>query len=623
MKTYWKILLTVLPLVLFFLFLSVGTTYYFSRKALMGLAETWLETRLTEALHIAEEQMAILQRYGLESVPASIKMAKMDAGSAIAAIDVGEKGFVFLVSKQGVVTLHPDETMVGRDVRGTAWFAEIERGENRLIQWGPGNANIAMYAYFEPWEWIVLATSPKKEVYGVADKMKPFVLYLALLGSIAMSIALAFMTRRLTRPLRYLTVGADRIGKGDLQTRISIPGRDEFSHLAEVFNQMAAELQHTLTTLKQREEHFRSIIENASDIVTILNADGAITYASPSIERILGYRSEDLIGSSAFTMMHPDDRKEIERLYREEMASPSEMKPVEFRMRHGDGTWRTLEGTSMNMLDHPAVGGFVINSRDISERKMALEALHESYQELEQRVQDRTTQLYSINKELQEFAFVVSHDLKAPLRAISQLTHWISEDYAAAFDREGREMMDLILKRVKRMDGLIEGVLSYSRIGSIREQSETLDLNTLVSELIENAMPPPHIQIGIDGELPVVQRDPIRMEQVFQNLIDNAVTYMDKPEGVVKIGCADEGSQWKFTVSDNGPGIDSQYHDKIFQIFQTLSPRDEHESSGVGLTLVKKIIEHNGGTIWVTSEPGQGTTFYFTLPKRENRHAAA
>ncbi|MEK6195373.1 MAG: ATP-binding protein [Deltaproteobacteria bacterium] len=497
MKTYWKILLTVLPLVLFFLFLSVGTTYYYSTKALTSLAETWLETRLAQASTIAEEQMEILHRYGLDAVPASIEKAKMDAGAAIASIEVGELGFVFVVNTQGVVALHPDEDMKGRDVSGEAWFAEIMRGERELVHWGQDNANMAMVAYFEPWEWFLLATSPEKEIYGVANKMKPYVFYLAIIGSIAMSIALMFLTRELTTPLMLLTAGADRIGKGDLKTRISIPGRDEFSHLADVFNQMAAELQTMLTTLQR------------------------------------------------------------------------------------------------------------------------------SHQELELRVQERTVQLKSINKELKEFAYVVSHDLKAPLRAISQLTHWVSDDYAEVLDREGRDMMELILKRVKRMDGLIDGVLSYSRIGRIKEQAKVLDLNKLVGELIENAMAPPHIHVRIDGELPVVQRDPIRMEQVFQNLIDNAVTYMDKQEGIVKIGCVDEETRWQFSVSDNGPGIERQYDEKIFQIFQTLAPRDEHESSGVGLTLVKKIIEQYDGSIWVESEPGKGATFYFTIPKRENEHATA
>ena len=339
-------MLTVLPLVLFFLFLSVGTTYYYSTKALTSLAETWLETRLAQALTIVEEQMELLHRYGLEAVPASIEKAKMDAGAAIASIEVGEVGFVFVVSTQGVVTLHPDADMKGRDVSGEAWFAEIMHGEKELVHWGRGNANMAMVAYFEPWEWFLLATSPEKEIYGVANKMKPYIFYLAILGSIAMSIALMFLTRELTTPLMSLTAGADRIGKGDLKTRISIPGRDEFSHLADVFNQMAAELQTTLTTLQR------------------------------------------------------------------------------------------------------------------------------SHQELELRVQERTAQLKSINKELKEFAYVVSHDLKAPLRAISQLTHWISDDYAEVLDREGRDMMDLILKRVKRMDGLIDGVLSYSRIGRIKEHAK-------------------------------------------------------------------------------------------------------------------------------------------------------
>jgi signal transduction histidine kinase len=380
-------------------------------------------------------------------------------------------------------------------VSGEAWFAEIQKGPKQLIYWGQDRKNMASVAYFEPWEWFVLATSPEKEIYGVANKMKPYVFYLAFIGSLAMCIVLMFMTRRLTSPLILLTAGADRIGKGDLKTRISIPGRDEFSHLADVFNQMAADLQSTLTTLQK------------------------------------------------------------------------------------------------------------------------------SHQELEQRVQDRTAQLNSINKELQEFAYVVSHDLKAPLRAISQLTHWISEDYTDALDQEGREMMDLIQKRVKRMDGFIDGVLSYSRIGRIKERAETLDLNRLVEEIIENAMVPDHVRVDIENKLPVVHRDPIRMEQIFQNLIHNAITYMDKPEGIVKIDCDDQGKQWKFSVSDNGPGIDSQYHDKIFQIFQTLSPRDEHESSGVGLTLVKKIIEQYGGAIWVVSEKGKGSIFYFTLPKREHEYA--
>ncbi|MBW1891473.1 MAG: PAS domain S-box protein, partial [Deltaproteobacteria bacterium] len=613
----------VLPLALFFLFLTMGTIYYFSREAITNLAETWLETRLSEALQIAEEQVELLHRYGLEAVPASIAKAKMDASTAIASIEVGKLGYIFVVSAQGIITLHPDKDLVGRGVRGEAWFKEIKREQIGLVYWGQDSGNLAMYGYFEPWQWFVLASDSKEEIFSVTNKMKPYIIYLAILASVAMSIALMFLARRFTEPLQSLTAGADRIGKGDLKTRISIPGRDEFSHLAEVFNQMAAELQNTLTTLQQREEHFRSIIENASDFISILDAEGVYLYASPSMGRILGYRPGDLIGRNSFDFIHADDRKDIKFLFDQRVKSNTKMSPTEFRINHRDGTWRTMEAVTKNLLNHPAVGGFVVNSRDITKRKQALEALHQSHQELERRVQERTAQLKSTNRELKEFAFVVSHDLKAPLRAISQLTHWISEDYADAFDREGKEMMGLILNRVKRMDGLIEGVLSYSRIGRIKERMEILDLNVLVHELIESIMAPPHIHIGIENVLPVIQSDPIRMQQVFQNLLGNAITYMDKREGVVTVGCVDEGVHWKFSVSDNGPGIDRSYHVKIFQIFQTLAPRDKHESSGIGLTLVKKIIEQYGGSIWVESEPGKGSTFYFTLPNNGGNHVAA
>ncbi len=220
------------------------------------------------------------------------------------------------------------------------------------------------------------------------------------------------------------------------------------------------------------------------------------------------------------------------------------------------------------------------------------------------------------NKELKEFAYIVSHDLKAPLRAISQLTHWISEDYSEAFDDDGKEQMDLIIKRVKRMDGLIDGILRYSRVGRIREKEERLDLNLMVKDVIDTFSPSDNVKIIIENELPDVLRDSVRMEQVFQNLIGNAIKFMDKREGIIRVGCADEGAYWKFSVSDNGPGIDKRYHDKIFQIFQTLTPRDVHESTGIGLTLVKKIIKLYGGSIWVESEVGQGSTFVFTLAKK-------
>jgi len=144
---------------------------------------------------------------------------------------------------------------------------------------------------------------------------------------------------------------------------------------------------------------------------------------------------------------------------------------------------------------------------------------------------------------------------------------------------------------------------------------EKVDLNKTVNEIIDSLSPPPHIVVSIDDPLPVVMCEPTRIRQLFQNLISNAVKYMDKEQGFVRIGCMDKGNHWQFSISDNGPGIEDKYFKKIFQIFQTLHPRDQVESTGIGLAVVKKIVEMNRGRIWLESETGKGSTFFFTIKK--------
>ncbi len=225
--------------------------------------------------------------------------------------------------------------------------------------------------------------------------------------------------------------------------------------------------------------------------------------------------------------------------------------------------------------------------------------------------------LAKANEELKDFAYIISHDLKAPLRGISTLADWIKSDYGDKLDEAGKEQIDLLSSRVIRMHYLIDGVLQCSRIGRIKEEMVQINLNELVPEVIDMVSPPDHIKITIENELPVIVSENTRIMQVFQNLLSNAIKYMDKPEGWIKINCVEEEGHWIFDISDNGPGIEEKYFDKIFQIFQTLSPRDEFESTGIGLTVAKKIIELYDGKIWVESNPGQGSTFFFSLPKQE------
>ena len=241
-----------------------------------------------------------------------------------------------------------------------------------------------------------------------------------------------------------------------------------------------------------------------------------------------------------------------------------------------------------------------------------IKALHAS-------LEQHATQLEHANRELTDFAYVVSHDLKAPLRGIASLAGWLSTDYREKIGPEGKEQLDLMVGRVKRMNGLIDGILTYSRAGRLREGRVELDLARLLPGVIDMLAAPGHIRVEITTPLPIVMIEPTKGQQVFQNLLSNAIKYMDKQQGLVTVGCEPDGEdRWRFSVADNGPGIEEKYFERIFQLFQTLAPRDEVEGTGVGLALVKRIVEMEGGRVWLESTPGEGATFHFTLPRVKN-----
>ncbi len=290
---------------------------------------------------------------------------------------------------------------------------------------------------------------------------------------------------------------------------------------------------------------------------------------------------------------------------------------VDTKEKKIDGSDMIIEGDYVCMYDTEKriIGHFAIQ-RDVTETRRAETKIQKLNESLENKVIERTSQLEHSNQELREFAQIVSHDLKAPLRAISQLSYWISQDYADKIDEEGQEKLAMLIGRVKRLDGLIEGILQYSKAGRQREKEMVMDLHTLVEEAIISLNPPSNIAIIIENKLPKYKGDPTRLGQLFQNLIDNAIKFMDKPKGEIKVGCRNIKGSHEFYVSDNGPGIEEKYFDRIFQIFQRLESRDNQEGTGVGLSLVKRIVQIYGGKIWLESKQGKGTTFYFTLPHK-------
>ncbi|MFK2821130.1 ATP-binding protein [Flavobacteriaceae sp. LMIT009] len=217
------------------------------------------------------------------------------------------------------------------------------------------------------------------------------------------------------------------------------------------------------------------------------------------------------------------------------------------------------------------------------------------------------------NDELQEYAHMVSHDLKSPLRSIDALISWIREDNQGKLDDITNKNFDLIESTLEKMENLIASVLEYSSIGYDGFDDREINLNNLLNEIGQIMLIPDHITLKILKELPIVMADSVQMQQLFQNLISNAIKYNDKENGLIEIDVKEYDEKFEFSVKDNGAGIDSKYHDKIFKIFHTLN--NNKEATGVGLSIVKKIVSHYEGELWLESEKGMGTTFYFTLRK--------
>lgn len=289
---------------------------------------------------------------------------------------------------------------------------------------------------------------------------------------------------------------------------------------------------------------------------------------------------------------------------------------ISYTYFHNDGTLINKDYLSTGILAFLLLAAQSYNL--LSSKNIIIKRITEKKNELaakNKQLQDYTSSLEKINRELDKFASIVSHDLKAPLRAIGNLTSWIEEDAGESFTPDVKNNFNMIKGRVVRMEQLINAILDYSKADRIKGEEADLDLECLIQETIELIGKSENAQIIVGSGMPKFFVERVKMQQVFSNLISNAINYNDKAVPEVKISCDENEEGWIFSVKDNGPGIDPKYHEKIFVIFQTLKRRDEVESTGVGLAIVKKIVEDHGGRVWVESEPGNGSDFKFFWPK--------
>ena len=348
---------------------------------------------------------------------------------------------------------------------------------------------------------------------------------------------------------------------------------------------------------------------DAHAIVAVTDTRGIITYANDKFCAISKWPREELLGRDHRIINSGHHPKEFIRDLWDTIRA-GKIWRGELKNHARDGSHYWVDTTIVPFLDDQGKPFQYIAIRaEITERKR-----------LEEHNATILRDLEAANKELTDFAYIVSHDLKAPLRGMSTLAGWLLSDYADKLGDEGRNQLQLMKQRVHRLSDLVDGILAYSRAGRHREKRLAVELDRTARTVIDLLSPPPHIQVAIADALPSIEIEAFKAQQLLQNLIGNAIKYMDKPAGRITLDCTREGKLWHFSVADNGPGIDAKYFGKVFQLFQTLAPRDKVEGTGVGLALAKRIVEGEGGTIWLESTLGSGATFHFTLPAAATRN---
>lgn len=356
--------------------------------------------------------------------------------------------------------------------------------------------------------------------------------------------------------------------------------------------------------LRESERHFSAAFDDSPIGLDLVDLRGRFVRVNAAYCRMIGYTAEQLLGMHIREITHPDDLLRDEASMREFLSGQRRTYQVEKRYVRADGgiVWAMLNVTVVTDAEGRPLH-FFGQVQDITQLKRDEEELRRQAQELERS-----------NQELDEFAYIASHDLKTPLRGIDNLSKWIADDAGDALPEASREHLRKLRQRIARLDRLLDDLLQYSRAGHQKGDVLPVQTGSLVRSVVELLNPPPGFAVTVVDGMPLLTTHKTPLELVFRNLIDNAIKHHDRAEGHIEISAAVKGRFVEFSVRDDGPGIPAEYHGRIFRMFQTLKPRDETDGSGIGLAVVKKVVERQGGQVSVESGSGCGTTFRFTWP---------
>lgn len=358
--------------------------------------------------------------------------------------------------------------------------------------------------------------------------------------------------------------------------------------------------------LEAQREKYSSIIANMNLGLVEVDNNDVIQMVNHSFCQMSGFEEHELVGKVASKVIHITNKEVIIAKNKTRLAGASDSYEIEVQSKDGRNRHWLISGAPRYNESGTVIGSIGIHL-DITDQK-----------NLEFQKEKLLKELEVSNTGLQEYAHIVSHDLKSPLRSISSLATWLNEDYKDVLDDAGKQQLQMMQEKVASMDKLIHGILEYSTANSSELDNTCVNLNEVIAEIQEVIYIPDHVEISVAPDLPTIIADKTKMHQLFQNIIGNAVVHIEKEKGLVEVIAQDKNDYWQFTVKDNGVGIPKKYHEKIFKIFQSVGTNER--STGIGLSIVKKIVDRYEGEIWVESEIGEGTEFHFTLKKNINNH---
>ena len=457
---------------------------------------------------------------------------------------------------------------------------------------------------------------------------------LVFLGVSLLAFGLSTALRHLIlRPILQLADATKRITEHkDYSVRVLEVTRDEMGTLAHAFNQMLEGIQERESALRsanealrESEERLNFALEKSHTGGWELDLDGHCIKRTLEHDRIFGYDSLLPQWTYVTFLEHvlPEDRAEVDRRFKEAIKTKTEW-GFECRIRRIDGEERWIWGVCEYQRDEEgkreSLAGII---QDITTRKQTEEEILELNASLEERVRERTSQLAAANHELEAFSYSVSHDLRAPLRAVDGFSRMVVEDYAERLDDEGRRMLGVIRSETQRMGRLIDDLLAFSRLGRQQMELAPILMQEMAQAVFDElaAQEPPERKLRLDLQpLPAVIGTPTMMRQVWVNLIGNAIKFTKGREvGEIEIAARDgEDGVPVYHIKDNGAGFDMRFADKLFGVFQRLHSAEEFPGTGVGLALVQRIVQRHGGRVWAEGEVDHGATFYFTIPNPQS-----